>query len=170
MFAAFAMDGFAYAAEGLAGEALGAGNPSRFYAVSRRCALWTTGSALLISALILLNRGWLFPLLTDLPPVLAVMNAQGLWLVWLPLVAAPSYLLDGLFIGAGATRAMMLSMLFSAFCIYLPTWYLAADLGNHGLWLAFTLFNAARGVTMGLSYFYFSRQNRWLHWSPDPAT
>lgn len=170
MFAAFAMDGFAYAAEGLAGEALGGGKPQQFYSVSRRCALWTTLSALLISVLILVNRSWLFPLLTGLPAVLAVMNAQGLWLVWLPLIAAPSYLLDGLFIGAGATRAMMLGMLFSAFCVYLPAWYLTTSLGNNGLWLAFTLFNAARGVSLGLGYLYFTRRNRWLRWSLDPAT
>jgi MATE family multidrug resistance protein len=167
MFAAFALDGFAYAAEGLAGEALGGGDPRRFFAVSRRCALWSTISALGISSLILVGRGWLFPLLTDIPAVLAVMKAQSLWLVLLPLAAAPSYLLDGLFIGAGATRAMMLSMLFSALVIYLPSWYLAAGLGNHGLWLAFTLFNAARGVTLGLSFAYFTRHHRWLHWSRD---
>jgi MATE family multidrug resistance protein len=62
---------------------------------------------------------------------------------------------------------MMLSMLFSALVIYLPSWYLAAGLGNHGLWLAFTLFNAARGVTLGLSFAYFTRHHRWLHWSRD---
>jgi MATE family multidrug resistance protein len=168
MFAAFAMDGFAYAAEGLAGEALGAGSPERFFVVSRRCALWTGVCALLISVLILLGRDSVFPLLTDLPPVLASMQAHGLWLVILPLVAAPSYLLDGLFIGAGATRAMMLSMLFSAFAVYLPVWYATTGLGNHGLWLAFTLFNGARGLSLSLSFTYFTRQHRWLRWSRDP--
>ena len=49
-----------------------------------------------------------------------VLTLLAVILVLLPLVAAPSYLLDGLFIGAGATRAMMLGMLFSALAIYLP--------------------------------------------------
>ncbi|MFT7286439.1 MAG: MATE family multidrug resistance protein [Halieaceae bacterium] len=167
LFAAFALDGFAYAAEGLAGEALGAGDRIRFREVSIRCSLWSAGAALLISAVILLARPWLFPLLTDLPGVLSVMQAQGIWLVLLPIVAAPSYLLDGLFIGAGATRAMMLTMLFSAVVVYLPSWYLFMGLGNHGLWLAFTLFNGARGVTLALSYRYLSRQNRWFCLSSD---
>ncbi|MDP5071714.1 MAG: MATE family efflux transporter, partial [Congregibacter sp.] len=169
LFAAFAMDGFAYAAEGLAGEALGSGDLKRFFAVSRRCTLWTAGSALLISALILLGKPWLFPLLTGLPEVLAIMHAQGAWLVALPLIAAPSYLLDGLFIGAGATRAMMLSMLCSALLIYLPCWYLTTGLENDGLWLSFAVFNASRGVTLTMSFVYFTRQNRWQHWSQDPA-
>jgi MATE family multidrug resistance protein len=167
LFAAFAMDGFAYAAEGLAGEALGSGDTERFFQVSRRCALWTGVSALVISTIILLSKPWLFPLLTGLPEVLAVMSAQGLWLVVLPVIAAPSYLLDGLFIGAGATRAMMLSMLFSAFLIYLPCWYVTTGLGNQGLWLSFAVFNASRGITLALSFGYFTRQRRWQYWSQD---
>ncbi|WOJ92492.1 MATE family efflux transporter [Congregibacter variabilis] len=170
LFAAFAMDGFAYAAEGLAGEALGSGNTKRFFAVSRRCALWTGVSAFVISAIILLGKPWLFPLLTGLPEVLRIMSAQSLWLVALPLIAAPSYLLDGLFIGAGATRAMMLSMLFSALVVYLPCYYASTALGNQGLWLSFALFNASRGITLAVSFVYFTRQRRWQHWSQDQAT
>jgi MATE family multidrug resistance protein len=167
LFSAFALDGFAYAAEGLAGEALGGGHAQRFHLVTRRCALWTTVSALLISLLILVGRPWLFPVLTSLPEVLDVMRAQGLWLVLLPLVSAPSYLLDGIFVGAGATRAMMVTMVFSAAVVYLPSWFLTQDLANHGLWLSFALFNASRGATLIACYASFTRRDRWLRWSPD---
>jgi len=168
LFAAFALDGFAYAAEGLAGEALGGGRADRFHRVARRCALWSGASALLISALILIGRSALFPLLTGLPDVLAIMHAQGIWLVFLPLVSAPSYLLDGLFIGAGATRAMMITMVLSALGVYLPAWYLTTAWGNDGLWLAFTLFNGARGLSLGWCYLHFTRDRRWMSWNPDP--
>ena len=161
LFAAFALDGFAYAAEGLAGQALGAGSIAQFHAVTRRCALWSGLSALLMSGLVLAGSGWLFPALTSLPEVLAIMQAQGRWLVLLPLVAAPSYLLDGVFIGAGETRAMMLTMLFSALAIYLPAWWLGQAWGNHGLWFAFTLFNGARGATLAAYYALLTRSNRW---------
>jgi MATE family multidrug resistance protein len=162
MFAAFALDGFAYAAEGMSGGALGARDGGAFRRVVLRCAYWSGLSALLISALILLGRPWLFPLLSNLPEVQAVMRAQGLWLVLLPLAAAPSYLLDGIFIGAGATRAMALSMLFCVLAVYLPAWELARPWGNHGLWLAFTLFNAARGLTLGAAFVWLSRRDRWM--------
>jgi MATE family multidrug resistance protein len=168
LFSAFALDGFAYAAEGLAGEALGSGDPARFHRVARRCALWSAGTALLISALILAGRPWLFPQLTSLPAVLAVMQAQGLWLVLMPLVSAPSYLLDGVFVGAGATRPMMLTMLFSAI-VYLLTWYIGRALGNDGLWLAFAVFNTTRGVSLAGCYLLITRRDRWLRWSRDPA-
>lgn len=162
MFAAFALDGFAYAAEGMSGGALGARDGAAFRAVVRRCAYWSGLSAVGISALIFVGRPWLFPLLSDLEQVQSVMRAQGLWLVLLPLAAAPSYLLDGIFIGAGATRAMALSMLGCVLLVYLPAWELARPWGNHGLWLAFTLFNAARGVTLGGAFFWLSRRDRWM--------
>jgi MATE family multidrug resistance protein len=162
LFAAFALDGFAYAAEGMSGEALGGRDRARFRAVARRCALWSTVAAVFISLLIFVGRPWLFPLLSDIEGVQNVMQAQGMWLVLLPLAAAPSYLLDGIFIGAGATREMMLCMVFSAVAVYLPVWYLTPSWGNNGLWLAFTLFNLSRGMTMGGIFWWFTYRDRWI--------
>ncbi len=161
MVAAYGMDGFAYAAEGLAGSALGAGRPERFREAVLRCALWCGVAALLAAAAVALLHPLLFPLLTDLPPVREELGRYVWWLVALPLAAAPSYLLDGVFIGAAETRPMMTTMLISALLVYLPVWYLSRGLGNHGLWLAFTLFNLARGVTLLLVYRRFSRERRW---------
>jgi MATE family multidrug resistance protein len=171
LFSAFALDGFAYAAEGLAGEALGRGDPAAFHRVTLRCALWSGAAAVVISGVILLGRPVLFPLLTNLPEVAAVMAAQGLWLVIMPMASAPSYLLDGVFVGAGATRAMMVTMVGSALAVYLPVWYLTRGMGmgNDGLWLAFLMFNAARGGSLAACYYLITRSDRWLRWSPDPA-
>jgi len=61
-------------------------------------------------------------------------------------------------------------MLFSALLIYLPSYYLSTGLGNHGLWLSFALFNASRGLTLAVSFVYFTRQRRWQHWSLGQPT
>lgn len=169
MFASFALDGFAYAAEGLAGEALGASDTQRFLQVAKRCALWTLLAAGLISGVILLGKPWFFPWLTGIPSVLGIMQTHGLWLVLLPLLAAPGYLLDGLFIGAGATRAMMQTMMFSAFAVYLPSWWIFSTLENHGLWLAFTLFTLSRSVTLAWYFLRFTRRGQWLEWGEDQS-
>lgn len=161
-FAAFSLDGFAYAAEGLAGARLGARDLPGFYQVVRRCGLWSAASALLISLLIAAGRPLLFPLLTDIDSVRAVLEQNSLWLVLLPLLAAPSYLLDGVFIGSAETRPMMTTMWLSALLVYLPVWWLARPLGNDGLWLAFSLFNLARGVSLGWVFLRYNRQGRWL--------
>jgi MATE family multidrug resistance protein len=79
----------------------------------------------------------------------------------MPLAAGPSYLLDGVFIGSAETRPMMLTMLASALLVYLPVWLLTRPWGNHGLWLAFLLFNAARGLTLYASFRQRQRTGAW---------
>jgi MATE family multidrug resistance protein len=49
---------------------------------------------------------------------------------------------------------MMFIMVGSLLFVFLPTWFGFAQFGNHGLWLAFTLFMAARGAGM---HFWFKR-------------
>jgi len=162
LLAAFALDGFAFAAEGLTGNSLGARDLQGFYAATRRCAMWCALSAALIALLFTLLHVPLFALMTNIPEVRALMLQQRGWLLVLPLVAAPSYLLDGVFIGSAETRYMMITMLFSALGVYLPLWFFTQAWGNYGLWLAFTAFNAARGATLYYCYRRLSNKNSWL--------
>jgi multidrug resistance protein, MATE family len=60
------------------------------------------------------------------------------------------FLLDGVFIGATQTRELMKSMAMSFAVFMIASWLLAGTLGNHGLWLALTIFMAARGLTLAV--------------------
>ncbi len=164
LFAAYAMDGFAFAVEALTGEAIGAGRLDNFYRAVAACSVWCAGVAFATSGLFMLGEPLLFPLFTNHGGVLATLTTYQAWLVALPLVAAASYLLDGIFIGTATTRPMMITMLFSAFVVYLPSYYLlaAAGWGNHGLWLAFLLFNGTRGLSLGAWYAWYVYRQRWL--------
>jgi MATE family multidrug resistance protein len=166
MLAAYGLDGFAFAAEGLTGNALGAKNLKAFQAAVGRCAQWCAVTAVVISITFILCTNLIFPVLTDLPAVRIEMQAVALWLIALPLVAAPSYLLDGVFIGSAETRPMMTTMLLSALAVYLPAWYLTQSWGNHGLWFAFTAFNGARGITLWVVYRQKTHSDSWLVTSP----
>lgn len=166
MLAAYAMDGFAYAVEGLAGGRLGAGDLAGFYRTVRRCSLWCALCAALTTAIFGLWHPQLFSLLTSLDAVEAQLRVSLVWLILLPLISSPSYLLDGVFVGSAETRFMMTTMLFSVFIVYLPAWYLTQGLGNNGLWLAFTLFNGARGLSLGWCYWRLSRDRLWLPAEP----
>ncbi|MEE4659456.1 MAG: MATE family efflux transporter [Halieaceae bacterium] len=161
MFAAFGLDGFAYAAEGLAGNAAGAGDLARFRGAVRACWTWSLATAGLLSVFFFGTGHVIYPVFTDHADVLAMIERHQLWLVMLPLLSAPSYLLDGVFIGTARSRYMMQGMLISLLLVYLPCWYFTRTLGNHGLWLAFTAFNAARGLTL---WVYFRRLNRHGGW------
>jgi len=43
-------------------------------------------------------------------------------------------------------------MIVSSFLVFVPAYYVFGFMGNHGLWLALTLFLASRGF--GMHYFY----------------
>ncbi len=162
MMAAYGMDGFAFAAEGICGQQLGGRNLAGFRHAVNRCALWTAISAVAISLGLWLLQMPLVNVLTGLDSVQELMLSFFPWLILLPLAAAPSYLLDGVFIGAAETRYMMYTMLLCVFLVYLPLWYVTLSLGNHGLWLAFTAFNLARGVTLYYCFVQLSIAGKWL--------
>ena len=69
-----------------------------------------------------------------------------------PLISVWSFLYDGVYVGATRAREMRNIMLISTFVVFLPAWYLLQPLGNHGLWMAFMLFLASRGIGMHIGY------------------
>ena len=78
------------------------------------------------------------------------------------LIAVWGFWLDGIFIGAVRTDMMQNTMLISAVLIFLPSWYFFHDMGNHGLWLAYTLFMATRGVALSWVYIRFNADKIWF--------
>ncbi len=152
---AFALDGFAHAAEALVGKAVGERNME---ALRRSVALalrWSLIVAVGFSIFFALSGALIISILTDLPDIRATTVRYLPWLVLSPLVAVWSYLYDGVFVGATLAKEMRNIMLISAFVIFVPAWYALQFLGNDGLWLSFMLFLAGRGI--GMHYFYRRR-------------
>ena len=80
------------------------------------------------------------------------------WLVVSPLVSVWPFLYDGVYVGATRAREMRNIMLVSTVIVFLPAWYLLRGYGNHGLWLAFMLFMASRGIGMHVGYRHLLRR------------
>ena len=74
------------------------------------------------------------------------------WIVVSPLVSVRSFLLDGIFVGTTRTAAMRNAMAVSVLAYLAACWLLVPALGNHGLWLALTLFMAIRAITLAVAY------------------
>ena len=148
----FALDGLAHAAEALAGNAVGRKSREALERAVSLTLRWSLGIAAGFSIAYALGGPLLTRLLTDLPAVQSTTYGYLPWLVLSPLVSVWSYLYDGVFVGATRAREMRDIMLVSTFAVFLPAWYLLQPLGNHGLWLAFMLFMASRGVGMHLFY------------------
>ena len=140
-FTAYALDGFAYAVEAHSGQAYGARDGSQLLDVWRAACRQSGIVALLFSVVYLLAGEHIIALLTSLTQIQQLADRYLIWQVILPLVGVWCYLLDGMFIGATRAAEMRNSMAVAAagFALTLLTlpW-----LGNHGLWLALTVFLA----------------------------
>ncbi|WON76626.1 MATE family efflux transporter DinF [Serratia sp. UGAL515B_01] len=146
-FTAYALDGFAYAVEAHSGYAYGAHDDRRlrkvWHAACRQACLVACGFAVIY----LLAGQQIVAALTSLPELRALAGHYLPWQVVLPLVGVWCYLLDGMFIGATRGTEMRNSMAVAAIG-YGVTLLTLPVLGNHGLWLALTVFLALRGIVL----------------------
>jgi len=147
-FMAYALDGFAHAAEALVGKAVGAKNKLMLRQAILTAGLWSFIIAILFSAVYFYFGRDIIDLLTSLESIRAMAYSYLPWLIIMPLVSFVCYLMDGVFIGAMLTKQMRNTMLFCLFCVFLPVWYHSQSLGNMGLWLAMSLFMLARSLSM----------------------
>ena len=145
---AYALDGFAHAAEALVGKAVGAKQRNDFFSAVRICTIWAFLISMVFSGIYLLAGDLIINLMTDINTVQSTANVYLAWVVLLPVVSVWSFLLDGIYVGATRATEMRNTMIFSTFFIFLPVWYLLLPLENHGLWLAFTIFILARAISM----------------------
>jgi MATE family multidrug resistance protein len=150
----YVLDGIANAAEALVGKAIGMRDRAGMLLAVRKTLAWSLGLAAVFSVLYLIGGRYMIGLLTSIDTVRRYAGVYLPWLVLSPLVSVWSFLYDGVYVGATRSREMRIVMMSSAFFVFLPVWYVAQPLGNHGLWLAFMAFMAARGLGM---WWWFGR-------------
>lgn len=146
---AYALDGIAFAAEALVGLAIGARRPADLGASVRITAQWGAAGALALALAFALVGPAIIDLIARAPEVRAEARAYLPWMVAAPVVGIAAWMLDGIFIGATLTREMRQSMLLSVMVYAAALAVLVPAFGNHGLWAALMVLNAARGVTLG---------------------
>ena len=145
---AFVLDAFAFVAEVEAGRAFGRKSVEDF----RRACLLTAEPAMIaavaFAVLTFIFGPWL------LTQLIADAQARDAAIAYLPFAAivpvlgAPAWILDGIFIGA--TRgAMLRNAGIAAVLVYVGAdFVLAPRFGNSGVWVAFLIFYVARGVAL----------------------
>jgi len=148
---AYLLDGFAFAAETLVGQAVGARNRARLAESVHLTSTWGLAGAALMAALFALLGPPIIDLMTTAEDVRAEARHYLPWVVAAPLVGIAAWMFDGIYIGATLTREMVLTAAFAAATYGLCVW-LTWPLGNHGLWLSLMLFNAARGLSQAVFY------------------
>ena len=145
------MDGFAFAGEALAGKAIGGCNASAYHGVVRCLFGWGLAMAAAFTLLYIVAGQWFVGLLTDDETVISCAADYQVWTRLLPACGMAAFIWDGIYIGATATGYMLLSMAVSM-AVFFGLYTLLLPLcANHGLWIAFLLYLATRGMMQTLT-------------------
>jgi multidrug resistance protein, MATE family len=157
----YALDGFATAAEVVVGEAVGAQDRPRILDAIRLSQAWGLFVGAGLSALY--AAGWPFvpSFFTGSAEVRAAAWGVYAWIVLEPWLSNVCFVLDGVFIGATASRTMRNSMVVAVFGVFVPlALLLQPPFGLHGLWAAYEALYVARGLTLNWAVGRFARGRR----------
>ena len=148
LLVSYVMDGFAFAGEALGGRFIGAQNRGAFEELLKRLAFWTTIVAFAFTLVYAIFGRSILHLLTNEPEVIATATTYLYGASLVAITGAAAFILDGIFIGATATRQMLMSVFMASLVFFILYFALRPVLGNHGLWLAYNAYLAFRGIVL----------------------
>lgn len=153
LFFSFFIDGFAFAGEALVGKYVGAKKISQLKKAVKYLFYWGVGLALIFTVVYLGGVNLILKLLTSQPGIIEAAQPFLFWVVLIPVASFASFIWDGIYIGATASKAMRNALLASTFLVFAPVYYFLNPVWqNHALWLGMILFMLARGVFQTLLY------------------
>lgn len=144
----YIMDGFAYAAEALAGRYIGACDLKQLKHAVRNLFGWGAGMALLFTLLYGAGGRNFLGLLTNDVHVIEEAGHYFYWVLAIPLVGFGAFLWDGILIGATATRQMLWAIAVASGAFFGIYFVFSGMTDNHILWLAFLVYLLLRGLMM----------------------
>jgi putative MATE family efflux protein len=149
VFLALVLDAIAIAGQVIVGRTLGAGDADAAHAAARRMIEWAVAGGALFGLVILALTDVLPRAFTSDPDVIE--RAQEIWPLFALMQPANGavFALDGILIGAGDTRFLMLGMLAAALGVFVPVALLslAFDFGIVGVWAGLVGLIAVRLAT-----------------------
>ena len=147
---AYFIDGIAFATESIAGSLRGQQNNHQLLSLIKLAGLTSLLVGLSLSVVFGLIPKPLFGLLTNHSEVIEYINNYVIWLLPVLGFGSIAYMLDGYFLGLSEGRILRQSTLLAASLGFAPVAIAAWQYQNsHLLWLALSLFMAARSITLG---------------------
>ncbi len=142
----YIMDGFAFAGEAIAGKSIGSRNRVAYDDVVWRLFRWGCVMLVLFTIAYAVSERFIVALLTNECDVIDMSEHYRVWVLLIPLCGMAAFIWDGIYIGATATRQMLISMM-TGVCVFLIVYYsLSSFCGNHALWAAFDAYLLTRGI------------------------
>lgn len=153
LFFSFFIDGFAFAGEALVGKYVGAKEISNLKKVVKLLFYWGAGLAVTFTILYIPGINWILKLLTSQSEVIKSAQPFLIWVILVPLASFSSFIWDGIFIGATASKAMRNALLASTLLVFVPIYYFFnPTFGNHALWIGMLMFMLSRGIIQTFLY------------------
>ena len=147
---AYFIDGIAFATESLAGSLRGQQNNHQLLPLIKLAGGISLGVGLAMSIIFWLIPQPLFRLLTNHAEVIEQIDNYVVWLLPVLGFGSIAYMLDGYFLGLSEGRILRHSTIIAASLGFAPMAIFAWHYQNsHLLWLALSLFMAARSITLG---------------------
>lgn len=153
---AFVLDAFAFTAEARVGSAVGAGSRAGLLRAIRLTGEFSLAGAALLSLAFLVGGGAAVDFIATDPGVRAEAHRFLPFAALIPLIGMPSWLLDGIFIGATQGRALRNAALAST-ALYLALDFALRPWGNLGVWGAFSVSYLLRAAALGAHFPALSR-------------
>lgn len=158
------MDGFAYAGESLVGKYIGARDGSNLRLSVRYLLGWGLALTVIFTGLFFLFDEQFLRLFSKDIAVIQGARPYLFWVLVIPVCGFSAFLFDGIFIGATASRTMLISMFIASvsfFVIYFGSqWVLVQSVPaghslsdttlNNILWTAFMVYVSLRGILQAL--------------------
>ncbi len=153
LFFSFFIDGFAYSGEALVGKFIGAKNILSLKRVVKLLFYWGLFLAAVFTIIYIPGIKLILKLLTSQQEIIESASPYLIWLIIIPIASFGSFIWDGIYIGATASKAMRNTLLISAFLIFAPVYFfLNPYYGNHALWFGMILFMFSRGLIQTILY------------------
>ena len=149
----YIMDGFAFAGEAMVGKAIGAKSYGIYIDTIKRLFLWGTAMVVVFTLAYAVAGKPFMGLLTDDAAVLMASDEYHVWTLLFPVCGMAAFIWDGVYIGATATKGMLMSMAGGMIVFFSVFYLLDAPLANHGLWIAFNAYILMRGAVQTVLFF-----------------
>ena len=145
---AYALDGIAFSAEILVGEAIGKRRYEEFKKVVKSALKLGFIFSGVISVSIYSLGFLVVDLMTSIKEVRVICYDFIIWISIMPIVSVFSYVYDGIFLGAARGKEIRIAMCQSFAIFFTCAIVLIPLIENTGLWTSIVVFNSVRAITL----------------------
>ena len=158
------VDGFAYAGEALTGRFIGEQNQPSLNETVKAVFLWGAVIGVVSTVAYAVFPRSIIGVLTDNAEVIGASEPYLFWLLLMPVLSCVAFIWDGIYIGATASRSLMVCMIWSAAGFVAAFFLCEPRFGAQALYIAYFVHLIARSLYLTVA----ARRSVWAR-IPDPV-